>query len=262
MKKAGFIRVILSLSLILIVIIMIKANIKDYVSEKMEFSTEEAVDDKQWNDEVQNNLAPTVAMGEAGNEDINMLKDQLRIFLSTNCLEYLSFLPEETPIFAYEGITEYGIRSDRFALYKETIEKDIVFVNMVFVEKEAENVYIWGEEELVLIGTLDNAKMILSESQVDESYNNLNLKNMETEELLDRVMEVLMQNGYSQSNLIYDGIIEFLNRDYCMISSFDDFEDHILRKQEYYIDSRDGYIYRVEENADFLRTELYYIGNL
>lgn len=225
-------------------------------------STEEAVDDKQWNDEVQNNLAPTVEMGEIGNGDINLLIDQLRTFLRTNCLEYLSFLPEEMPMLSYEGITEYDIRSYRFALYKETIEKDIVFVNMVFVEEDAENVYIGGEEELVLIGTLDNAKMILSESPIDESYNNLKLKNMETDELLDRIMEVLMQNGYPRLNLIYDGIIEFLNRDYCMISSFDDFEDHILRKQTYYIDSQDGCIYRVEENADFLRTELYYIGNL
>lgn len=260
MKKVGCIRAILSL--ILLISIMIKANLKHYVSEKMEFSTEEAVDNKQWNDEVQNNLASTVEMGEIENEDINMLIDQLKLFLNTSCLEYLSFLPEETPILAYEGITEYGTRSYRFALYKETIEKDIVFVNMVFVEKDTENVYIWGEEELVLIGMLDKAKMILSESPFDDSYNNSNLENMETDELLDRVMEVLMQNEYSRSNLMYDGIIEFLNRDYYMISSFDDFEDHILRKQKYYIDSQNGYIYREEENADFLRTELYYIGNL
>ena len=30
----------------------------------------------------------------------------------------------------------------------------------------------------------------------------------------------------------------------------------------YYIDSQSGYIYRVGENADFLRRELYYIGDL
>ncbi len=47
-----------------------------------------------------------------------------------------------------------------------------------------------------------------------------------------------------------------------MIRSFDSFEDHIIRNQGYYIDSTNGEIYCVAENADSLRTELYYIDNL
>lgn len=39
-------------------------------------------------------------------------------------------------------------------------------------------------------------------------------------------------------------------------------KEDVCKKQTYYIDSQEECIYRVEENADFLRTELYYIGNL
>jgi len=87
-------------------------------------------------------------------------------------------------------------------------------------------------------------------------------ENITEDELLDKVMEALEQTGCNELNLIYDGTIEFVNRDYYMISSFDDFEDHILREQGYYIDCKNGYLYRVGENPDSLRTELYYITNL
>mgnify|MGYP001039300542 CR=1 FL=1 len=82
------------------------------------------------------------------------------------------------------------------------------------------------------------------------------------DELLDNVMSKLEQNGLNPLNLIYDGTTKFLNRDYYMIRSFDSFEDHIIRNQGYYIDSTNGEIYCVAENADSLRTELYYIDNL
>ena len=175
---------------------------------------------------------------------------------------HFSFLPEETPICVYEGTTEYGTEGYEFALYKETIGKDIVFVNMVFVEKDTETVYTWEQEELVSIGKLDDIKMILPESPVDGADNVLKIKNMSADDLLNGVMEVLIQNGYSEPDLIYDGMIEFFNRNYYMISSFDDFKERISRTQTYYIDGQSGHIYRVGENADFLRTELYYIGDL
>lgn len=82
------------------------------------------------------------------------------------------------------------------------------------------------------------------------------------DELLDNVMSKLEQNGLNPLNLIYDGTTKFLNRDYYMTRSFDSFEDHIIRNQGYYIDSTNGEIYCVAENADSLRTELYYIDNL
>ena len=48
-------------------------------------------------------------------------------------------------------------------------------------------------------------------------------------------------------------------RTYDVVSGFDDFPDHIIRGQEYYIDRETKNVYRVEEEAEFLRTELYYI---
>ena len=42
--------------------------------------------------------------------------------------------PNETPICIYEGM-------NKFAVYKKTLEKNIIFVDVVFVEKETNRIF-------------------------------------------------------------------------------------------------------------------------
>ncbi len=235
----------------------------------MEFSVESEVDNyERQNCEEPNDLIPTAEsdtekiMNMAENKDIDILVKQLEILIQRNEFESFLFQSEEKAICIYEGTIEFDTMNDKFALYKETVEKDIVFVNMIFIEKETGNIYTWREEELIQIGALERVKLELTNSSESEIDNNSLYENITEDELLDKVMEALEQIGCNKLNLIYDGRIEFVNRNYYMISSFDDFEDRILRDQGYYIDCKNGYIYRVGENTDFLRTELYYITNL
>ena len=263
------ISVIIIICFFFVFFIFIKTNQNHCFIKEMEFSVESEVDNyERQNCEEPNDLIPTAEsdtekiMNMAENKDIDILVKQLEILIQRNEFESFLFQSEEKAICIYEGTIEFDTMNDKFALYKETVEKDIVFVNMIFIEKETGNIYTWREEELIQIGALERVKLELTNSSESEIDNNSLYENITEDELLDKVMEALEQIGCNKLNLIYDGRIEFVNRNYYTISSFDDFEDRILRDQGYYIDCKNGYIYRVGENTDFLRTELYYITNL
>ena len=201
------------------------------------------------NFEVGLNAMPMSEMEMEEHEEQNELTGRLEAY-------YKTFLqPNETPICIYE-------RMNKFAVYKKTLEKNIIFVDVVFVEKETNRIFTWQEDEMIPIGNLEDGKVSFSEMQDFSNKSYIPKKKMAGDELLVNVMSKLEQNGLNHLNLIYDGTIKFLNRNYYMISSFESFEDHIIRNQGYYIDSTNGDIYCVAEHAESLRTELFYIDNL
>lgn len=184
----------------------------------MEFSVESEVDNyERQNCEEPNDLIPTAEsdtekiMNMAENKDIDILVKQLEILIQRNEFESFLFQSEEKAICIYEGTIEFDTMNDKFALYKETVEKDIVFVNMIFIEKETGNIYTWREEELIQIGALERVKLELTNSSESEIDNNSLYENITEDELLDKVMEALEQIGCNKLNLIYDGRIEFVN---------------------------------------------------
>ena len=87
-------------------------------------------------------------------------------------------------------------------------------------------------------------------------------ENYEMNVLMDNVINVLTQNGGNNLELVYDGKIDLINRKYFIYSTFEDFEDRILKNYSYYLDMNSGDLYEGRENATFLRTELYFIGNI
>lgn len=199
---------------------------------------------------------------EEKTEDRYLQIMQLEMSIENNKFEDFLFQSEEKAICIYEGTINFDAMNDKFALYKETIGKDIIFINMLFIEKETGNIYTWKGEDLEKIGVWEEAEFEQEDVLETENDSGLLYENISADELLDNVMKILEQNGCSQLNLIYDGTVEFINRKYYMVNSFDNSEEHILRDQGYYIDMNRGYIYCVEENAEYLRTELYYIGKL
>ena len=162
----------------------------------MEFSVESEVDNyERQNCEEPNDLIPTAEsdtekiMNMAENKDIDILVKQLEILIQRNEFESFLFQSEEKAICIYEGTIEFDTMNDKFALYKETVEKDIVFVNMIFIEKETGNIYTWREEELIQIGALERVKLELTNSSESEIDNNSLYENITEDELLDKVID-------------------------------------------------------------------------
>lgn len=251
--------------LVIILFLAICINVK--TSTKYNSAEKSELDREQNCEEGTESLLNTedVTEGEIINneektEDRYLQIRQLRMLIENNKFEEFLFQSGEKAICIYEGTINFASANDMFAIYKETIGKDIIFINIFFIEKETGNIYTWKGEDLVKIGVYEKSEP--EQADVSELDSSLLYENISTDELLNNVMKVLEQNGYNQLNLIYDGTVEFVNRKYYMVSSFDNYEEHILREQEYYIDMNKGYIYSVEENADYLRTELYFVGEL
>lgn len=206
--------------------------------------------------------------------------------LETNML---SFQLQENIICVYEGLhdtsqyptTDRATVYDTYVIYRETQENDIRFVNLLYsaqetgdlyawkdqylvpiVEQETGDFYVWNDGDLVLIGTREEKQQGAWENPKAKPQKDLLREDMTESELLEQTMDTLHRAGYDETNLIYDGTRYFLNRTYDVVSGFDDFPDHIIRGQEYYIDRETKNVYRVEEEAEFLRTELYYVDTL
>ena len=202
----------------------------------------------------------------------------------------LSLQLQENIICVYEGLNNSSQLSaagciagiyDTYVIYRETEENDIRFVNLLYsaqetgdlytwkdqylvpiVEQETGVFYVWNDGDLVLIGTREKKQQDARENPKAKPTKDLSRENMTEAQLLEQTMDTLHRAGYDETNLIYDGTRYFLTRTYDVVSGFDDFPDHIIRGQEYYIDRETKNVYRVEEEAEFLRTELYYIDTL
>ena len=161
-------------------------------------------------------------------------KDSLYLTpINTETPEF-TFQTGEKAICIYEGEAGIDLKGEQLALYKETVEKDILFINIL----EAVNIY------------------------EQENIQDLLLKNITEDNLMNDLVRVLNKNGYTNIKLIYDGTQDFANKKYHVVSTYDDFEDHIIRTQEFYIDIENGNIYIVSDNNEFMRNELYYVDNL
>ncbi|EOS19146.1 hypothetical protein C804_06534 [Lachnospiraceae bacterium A4] len=246
MKKIKCVYIIV---ILIFIIIISRYKFRNIEGEEIGQTAKKENDSALQNFEVGLNAMPISEMEKEEHEEVNKLTGQLETFFKT------SLQPNETPICFYEGM-------NKFVVYKKTLEKDIIFVDVVFVEKETNRIFTWNEDEMIPIGSLEDGKVNFPEMQDFSNKSYIPLKKITGDELLVNVMSKLEQNGLNHLNLIYDGTIKFLNRNYYRVSSFESFEDHIIRNQRYYIDSTNGDIYCVAENADSLRTELYYIDNL
>lgn len=189
-------------------------------------------------------------------------KENLELLIENNVLKKLVPDLDARVICIYEGEQEFDVTNYKFAIYKEDAEKNIIFVNMIFVEEGTEDVYTWEGDSLVQIGNMKQSEVKTDERYKSKSQINLLYENVELGYLLVMVAEVLEENVNENVNLIYDGTTEFLNRKYHVMSAFDDHETHIIRGQSYYLDMESGNLYVKKENAEFLRTELYYIGGI
>ncbi len=199
--------------------------------------------------------------GNVSSETIDVFSKKIEVLIQNNQLEYFSFQNGEKAICVYEGAYNSDLMADKFAIYKETLEKNIIFVNMLFLEANTGNIYTWNEENLTLVDVIGEESLELIDICEYEENQNLLLENINKDELLDNVIEVLVQNGFNDLKLLYDGTCEFINRKYYMVSSANDLKDHISREQSFYIDMENGYIYQADENDEYLRTELYYVGS-
>lgn len=194
--------------------------------------------------------------------DDELFVQKLELLLENNRYENFNFQEEEKAICIYEGIIKFDLENVKFAVYKETAEKDIIFVNMLFIQRDSGRISTWKGEDLVQIGIWENSDFQFSDVPEGEIKSGLLYEDIAVEELLDKVMEVLKQDDGDSLKLIYDGSCDFLNKKYYMISSFNDFEDHLIRIQTYYVDVENGNIYQTGENSEFLRTELFYAGSI
>ena len=246
MKKTKHIYIIV---ILIFIIFISRYKFRNIEGEEIGQTAKKENDSAVLNLEVGLNTMPISEMEKKEHEEVNKLTGQLEAFFKT------SLQPNETPICFNEGMNQ-------FAVYKKTLEKDIIFVDVVFVEKETNRIFTWNGDEMIPLGSLEDGKVSFPEIQDFSNKSYIPAKKMTGDELLVNVMSKLEQNGLNHLNLIYDGTIKFLNRNYDMISSFEFFEDHIIRNQGYYIDSTNGDIYCVAEDAESLRTELFYIDNL
>jgi len=194
--------------------------------------------------------------------DPELFSRNLELMIENNRYENFLFQKEEKAICIYEGTIDLDKEYDKFAIYKETAPKDIVFVNMLFVHEDSGSIYTWEGEDLVLVGVWENNDFRPQDALETEKNGGLLYENITADELLCKVMEVLEEDGNGDFKLMYDGIRDFLNKKYYVISAFDDLEDHIIRTQTYYVDMEQGNVYRADENDESLRTELYYEGKL
>lgn len=187
-------------------------------------------------------------------------KDSLYLTpINTETPEF-TFQTGEKAICIYEGEAGIDLKGEQLALYKETVEKDILFINILYIESNTGNIYTWDKENLILIGTLEQLEAVNIYEQ--ENIQDLLLKNITEDNLMNDLVRVLNKNGYTNIKLIYDGTQDFANKKYHVVSTYDDFEDHIIRTQEFYIDIENGNIYIVSDNNEFMRNELYYVDNL
>lgn len=194
--------------------------------------------------------------------DGELFSHRLERLLEKNQYENFNFQKEEKAICIYEGVIKFDLENVKFAVYKETAKKDIVFVNMLFIQKDSGEISAWEGEDLIQIGRWNENDFQSLDAPEDEMNSGLLYEDIAEDELLDKVMKVLKQDSTGGLKLIYDGICDFLDKKYYVISSFDDLEDHLIRTRTYYVDMENGNIYQTGENSEFLRTELFYTGSV
>lgn len=193
------------------------------------------------------------------------ISEELETIIEDNQLENFLFYSGENAICVYEGIS-FEINAHKFAVYKETVEKDILFENMLFIEHDTGDIYTWGGEELKKLTLINSfnmdefeggADILAKDTSIDRVY-----ERDEIEPLMSEIIDLLMQDGSRDLEMIYDGTTDLINKKYFGISLMEDFEDHIVRSQHYYLDVESGNLYVGGEDVLSLRTELYYIGNI
>lgn len=133
------------------------------------------------------------------------ISEELETALEDNQLENFLFHSGENAICVYEGITSFEIKAHTFAIYEETVEKDIIFENILFIERGTGDIYTWGGEELeklVLIDSFDMDEFEAADISVKNTGMDIACERTEIEMAMDKVMAVLLQNGSHGLNLL------------------------------------------------------------
>mgnify|MGYP000831067124 FL=1 len=66
-------------------------------------------------------------------ESIDVFSKKIEVLIQNYQLEYFPLQNGEKAICIYEGAYDSDLTGDKFAIYKETLEKNIIFVNMLFL---------------------------------------------------------------------------------------------------------------------------------
>lgn len=167
----------------------------------------------------------------------------------------------------YESIWYSPFKADQISVYKETVEKDIVFEGVLLLETNTGKIYVMEDEEWVpqKIG-VQKALSLSGEPEDVLRYDGSS--EPENNEIIDKVLDHVIillkkEKGYENFKLIYEGTYLFLDRGYYCVSLVEETEFHITRVQEYYIDLQSTDLYERSNDIDTgSRMELYYIGNL
>ncbi len=255
---------ILSVSIVSIVC-MLYIHIKminDYSKELNKESPNSLINISNFGSKLEEEEDETV---DIGNEDMELFAKKLEVLLENSRFENITVQLGEKIICIYEGEHCFDLFNYKFAIYKETVDKNILFENMLYIEKDTGNIYTWEGEKrdnLTQIGQLKENEIELTKSFKKNKDTDLLYENTDIDQLMSGVFEALMHKEYVDLKLIYDGTTEFTNRKYHIISLFSEHEEHIIRTQSYYLDMENGNLYSVGENSIFLRMELYYETNI
>ncbi len=136
-------------------------------------------------------------------ENIETLTKNMEILIESNQFKYFSYQSGERAICVYEGAYDSELLGSKFAVYKETLMKDIVFVNMVIIEADTYNIYTWNEDCLTYIGDIGKEEFELNEFAEYDDVPDLLFENIKVDELLDCVIKVLAKNGFSDLKLYH-----------------------------------------------------------
>ncbi len=133
----------------------------------------------------------------------NISNENIEILIESNQFKYFSYQSGERAICVYEGAYDSELLGSKFAVYKETLMKDIVFVNMVIIEADTYNIYTWNEDCLTYIGDIGKEEFELNEFAEYDDVPDLLFENIKVDELLDCVIKVLAKNGFSDLKLYH-----------------------------------------------------------
>lgn len=252
---------IISLSIVMCLLSGIYMYTKENTNNFIKFDESEEELISHIKDDAENEVFATFKMTNnkelltLDDEDMELFSKNMAAIIENNQFDNFVFQPEEKAICIYEGKQVSPLTAYAFAIYRETIEKNVIIENMLYVEYVTGDIYTWegkNLESLTQIGVLDKTEL-----------SSVNIPDKETiDELMDKTMDLLIEKGNTNLKLIYDGMSNFATREYFLFSSFENNDNQIIREQTYYVDKENGNLYREEENNIFLRTELYYMGNI
>lgn len=214
-------------------------------------------------------LCAAVLSGGAGSDDESQEEviDTLEKFLESNGADGFFYDVSEKAVCVYEGtVDDPSLKMYGFAVYKEDKNKNITFEGLLRVVKDTGDIYAipengeWGSANKA---ALSDVPEFPEDSGSSMKWKDADIGKETEGIILNKVFYGLYDKGYKDFKIVFNPVIyTFLNMEYYSVSLIEDHETHIIRLEDYLIDTDNGNWYIKGESESFLRTELYYMGNL